>query len=262
MRLNVVPASTGLLWVRLGFRTFVRQPLALGGLFFMFMGVASVVSIVPLIGPALALALIPAATVGLMAATREADAGRFPMPPTLATAFRQGAQQTRAMLALGGAYAGALMLLMLLVALLAGEPAANASGEVTPEAMRQALADSHVAWLLLLYLPIMAAFWHAPALLHWHGVRPVKAVFFSLMACWANKGAMLLYLAGWVGVAAGVGLLLAGVGNLLGSDEFLQVVLFPLTLLMASMLNTSIWFTFRDSFVGDETDTPPSGESP
>ena len=58
MRLNVVPASTGLLWVRLGFRTFLRQPLALGGLFFMFMGVASVVSLVPLIGPALALALI------------------------------------------------------------------------------------------------------------------------------------------------------------------------------------------------------------
>ena len=34
VKLNIVPARTGLQWVKLGIRTFLRQPLALAGLFF------------------------------------------------------------------------------------------------------------------------------------------------------------------------------------------------------------------------------------
>ena len=65
MKLNIVPARTGLLWVRLGLRTFWAQPLALAGLFFLFMTVMSVASLIPFVGNALALALLPAATLGL-----------------------------------------------------------------------------------------------------------------------------------------------------------------------------------------------------
>jgi uncharacterized membrane protein len=78
MKLNIVPARTGIQWVKLGIQTFFRQPLALSGLFFMFMAVMSIASMVPLIGSALALALLPAATLGLMAATQEATRGKFP----------------------------------------------------------------------------------------------------------------------------------------------------------------------------------------
>ena len=42
MKLKPVPAKTGLLWVRQGITTFVRQPLALSGLFFIFMLLMSV----------------------------------------------------------------------------------------------------------------------------------------------------------------------------------------------------------------------------
>ena len=80
MKLNIVPARTGSAWVKLGIRTFFKQPLALAGLFFMFMAVMTIVSQVPFIGIPLAMTLLPAATLGLMAATREASDGRFPMP--------------------------------------------------------------------------------------------------------------------------------------------------------------------------------------
>ena len=260
MKLNVVPARTGLLWVRQGVRTFLRQPLAMGGLFFMFMGLVSVLSAIPLLGPALALALVPAATLGLMAASREAEAGRFPMPLMLVTAFRQGPKATQAMLVLGGAYSAAMLVMMLLGALLAGEPPSGAGGEVTAEAMREALADSAIGWLLLFYLPVMAAFWHAPALVHWHGVSPGKSVFFSLMACWANKGAMLLFMAGWVGVFAAAGLVLSLLASVQGGGAVLQMVLYPLVLLMAAMFHTSIWFSFRDSFIGDQPATDSTGD--
>lgn len=263
MKLNVVPARTGLLWVRLGVRTFIRQPLALGGLFFMFMGAVALLSAVPLAGPALALALVPAATLGLMAASREAHDGRFPMPLTLFTGFRSGPHRTRDMLVLGGAYAGVMVLLMLLAALLMGAPPGGGSeSEVTPEAMRQWIADSPVWWLLPVYVPVLAAFWHAPALTHWHGVAPVKALFFSLLACWANKGAMLLFVAGWMGVMTLAGMLMSGIALMLGSVAAVQAVLYPVALLLAAMFHTSIWFSFRDSFIGEAPALAPTGENP
>ena len=61
MQLKLLPAKTGILWVRQGMRTFFRQPLALAGLFFMFMAAVSVASIVPVVGSMIALALLPAA---------------------------------------------------------------------------------------------------------------------------------------------------------------------------------------------------------
>ena len=63
MKLNIVPARTGLVWVKLGFKTFLQQPLAMSGLFFMFIAMLSVASLLPFIGSALALALLPAASV-------------------------------------------------------------------------------------------------------------------------------------------------------------------------------------------------------
>ena len=68
MRLNIVPSRTGALWVKLGIQTFFKQPLALAGLFFMFMATMTVASLVPVIGFVLARTLLPAATLGLMAA--------------------------------------------------------------------------------------------------------------------------------------------------------------------------------------------------
>ena len=112
MKLTIVPARTGSVWVKQGIRTFFKQPLALAGLFFMFMAVMTVASLVPYIGFVLAMTLLPEATLGLMAATREATQGRFPMPTILLTAFRVGRQQARAMLVLGALYALGFLLAM------------------------------------------------------------------------------------------------------------------------------------------------------
>ncbi len=100
MQLNIVPARTGLHWARQGIRTFWKQPLAMSGLFFLFMAVVSVLSIVPMVGGALALVLLPALTLGMMAATEVAEDQRFPMPGVLFAALKPGAQR-KAMVQLG-----------------------------------------------------------------------------------------------------------------------------------------------------------------
>ena len=61
MKLRSVPAATGLQWVKLGMSTFLRQPLAMSGLFFLFMVAISLLSLLPLIGTALSALLTPAA---------------------------------------------------------------------------------------------------------------------------------------------------------------------------------------------------------
>lgn len=256
MKLHLVPARTGLQWVRLGARTFLRQPLAMAGLFFMFMAAVSVLSLVPVVGTLLSLALVPAATLGLMAASREAAQGRFPMPSTLVSAFRAGPGKMQAMLVLGAMYAAALMLVLGVAALFATEappPAALPGGpEVSAERVRSMFSSQGLWAAMVIYLPVLMAFWHAPALVHWHGVSPLKSLFFSFLACWSNKGAMLLYAAGWVGVFMLTGLFMSLLASLLGGTEALGIVLYPLVLLMAAMFHTSIWFTFVDSFVAPD----------
>jgi hypothetical protein len=103
MKLKIVPPRTGIQWVKWRL-TFFRQPLALSGLFFMFLAVMSVAA-----GarrrPVLASGLLPACTLGLMAASREALNGKFPdahgVPERLSGRF---GSKLRAMLVLGALY--------------------------------------------------------------------------------------------------------------------------------------------------------------
>lgn len=250
MHLNQVSAGHGWVWVKQGLRVFFKQPLAMASLFFMFMMGVSLLAVIPLVGTFLAVALVPAGTLGLMAASREADAGRFPMPVTLLTAFRDGSERSKAMWLLGGLYAAVLLVVMLLSSLLLPTEALQAlqGDQVDPEKVRETLMGPGLLAVALLYVPMLAAFWHAPPLVHWHGVTPVKALFFSWLACWRNKGAMLVFGLGWLGIFLLAGLLTSLVAGLLG-PQALAIVTYPMVLLLAGMFHASLYFTFRDSFV-------------
>ena len=237
MKLNIVPSRTGFQWIKLGVRTFLRQPLALAGLFFMYMTVVIVIAQVPVIGVFIGGLLVPAATLGLMAATEEASKGRFPMPSVLLSAFRAGRQRVRAMLVLGLVYTVASWLVTRLAALIAGEPQPGMQ------------IDGAAILALALHIPLFLMFWHAPALVHWHGVTPAKSLFFSLVACLRNFGAYFVYGLGWLALFIATGMLFAMIGGMLGGASMARAVMMPLALLLAAMFSTSIYFTFRDSFV-------------
>jgi hypothetical protein len=261
MKLRTVPAATGLQWVKLGVKTFLKQPLAMSGLFFMVMAIVSVMALLPFVGAALSALLTPAINLGLMSATREATAGRFPMPKQLLTAFRGGPDKTRGVLSLGGLYGLGLLLILLLAGLM--ESSAEVPATMTAdEAMRAALGSPALWVALITMLPLQMLFWHAPALLFWHGVPPVKSLFFSLMACWANKGALLVFLLGWAALFVVLSLVISVLGGLLGGSQIVGAIVYPAVLFMASMFFTSIWFTFRDSFHGTGDPEPPQTDSP
>jgi hypothetical protein len=254
MKLHVVPARTGALWVRQGIRTFWKQPIALSGLFFMFMALMSVSSLVPVVGSFFALMLLPAASLGLMAATREVDLGKFPMPMILASGFRAGKERKRDMLVLGLLYALGFIGVMGLSMLVDGGDFAKlylVGGALDKETLMTPEFQNAMWLSMLLYLPLSAVFWHAPALVHWHGVPAIKSLFFSTVACLSNWRAFLVFGLLWSFIFLLTALVITLISSFTGDSEFASLVLLPAMLMLAAMFFCSTYYSFRDSFVSD-----------
>ena len=259
MKLQIVPARQGVLWFQQGVRTFWKQPLAFTGLFFMFMAAVSLLSLLPVVGTPIALALLPAATLGLMAATQIAEQGKFPMPQVLLAGFRAGKERLQSMVVLGVLYAVGFILLMGISATVDGGQFARVyllGGELSPEVVMQGDFQTAALVAMVLYLPLSLLFWHAPALVHWHGISPVKSLFFSAVACLRNFWAFTVFGLVWMAAFLGVATAVAVLVSLLGNVELINVILFPVGLAMAAMFFTSFYFTFRDCFQAPAGDTP------
>lgn len=258
MRLNIVPARAGVQWFKSGVRTFLKQPLALSGLFFMFMALMSVLTLVPWLGNVLALALLPGATLGLMAATEETTKGKFPMPTVLLSAFKAGRQQLRAMLILGLLYALGFLLVLGISATVDGGKFAHLylmGGVMTPETILEPDFEMAVLLAMALYIPLSLLFWHAPALVHWHGIPPLKSLFFSMVACVRNFWAFTAYSLMWLGAFIALGLVITLFAAIFGSPEVVTGAIFPMAMLMAAMFFTSIYFSFKDCFKDTREET-------
>lgn len=265
MNLQIVPASAGFKWAKQGIRTFWRQPLALSGLFFLFMITVSFVSIVPVIGGALALVVLPGLTLGMMAASQTATEGKFPMPGVLFLAFKAGPHR-KTMLHLGGLYAVIFLVVMLVSTLVDGGTFAKVyfgGVQMTPEVVT---ADSFqtALWVsMIFYIPLSMMFWHAPALVYWYGLPAVKSLFFSFVACWRNLKAFTVYVVAWGLIFFGTGVVALLIASVLGNPQLMTSAFLPMALMVAAMFFTSMLFSVRDCFatdVYDEQAAPAAGE--
>ena len=254
MKLNVVEARTGSKWVRQGIRVFWKQPIAMSGLFFLFMAIMSLSALLPIVGSFIALTLLPAATLGLMAASREVDLGKFPMPTILAIAFRANKERKRDMAILGLLYALGFVGVMGISALMDGGGFAKlylVGGKLDAETIMDPNFQNAMWLSLLLYMPLSMVFWHAPALVHWHGVPALKSLFFSTVACLRNWRAFLVFGLMWTVVFMSTALILSLVSGLMGDGELVSITLLPAMLMLAAMFFCSVYFSFRDCFVSD-----------
>ena len=106
---------------------------------------------------------------------------------------------------------------------------------------------------LLLFAPLSLAFWHAPALTHWHGVPPVKSLFFSAVAVLRNWRAFTLYGLAAAALMASATLALTLLVLLLGAPALAAHGVALLGLVMAAIFSASVWFSFCGCF----EDAPP-----
>ena len=270
MKLQTVPAARGALWVKQGFRTFFKRPLAFAALFATFMFVVFLLALVPFVGALVLLTLLPLVSLGFMIATRAALAEGAPTARVFVEPLRTSAAQRRAMLQLGAVYAVTTFLVMVLSdfvdggafeALMDTMPA----GQNSPDAVAERLSAPGLGLGLLLRFGLAALlaipFWHAPALVHWNGHSAAKALFSSTLACWRNRGAFAVYSLVWFAVIVVFGMVGSLVFALLGQAQLFAFAAVPLSLGFTTVFYVSLYFTFADCFVdtGEATPEPVGG---
>jgi hypothetical protein len=252
---RIVSARSGARWLLEGWRLFRAAPFGWLAMVAAYWLIMTFISLVPVAGVAAAAIVVPAFSVGFMAAARAAaNGGRLELQ-LLFEGFRNG---LRAQLVLGLVYFLSLALVLGATSLADGgtlarwmlsgkRPAADAVGS---EEFVSALAAA-----ALLYTPVMMMFWFAPPLASWHGTPAAKALFFSFFACLLNWRAFLAYGAMTAAVTMVVPFLLLST-VLIASGGALKLsvmaLVFPLLLVLLPTLFASFYASYREVFGADD----------
>jgi hypothetical protein len=258
---NTLPAGYGWSWVLTGFALFRRNPAMWAFLVFSYIMLLQLLGMVPVLGWFAATVLIPAFSASFMIVSRELDQGKRIGFALLFSGFWSN---LRALLVQGGLYMASALAILGLSALVDGSALLQLMllGERPPAA---AFEDGSLAGAAALagtlYMPVLAAFWFAPALSSWRNLPALQALFYSLYAVARNWRAFLAY--GVAVVLLGLicsfalfvlALLLRGMLGDKSQDALLLVAL-PVMLTYVPTLFASFYASYRDIF-------PPPAAAP
>ncbi len=255
MQALTLTAGQGWRWLPAGYRMFRRNPPLLTLLVLTYWLCLALISIFPLVGGVISYLALPALSVLLMNGCRLVEREERPMLPLLLTGIQR---QPQALVLLGGIYLVALVCIMGLSALVDQGALFNfifAGKSVPEDALENGQFALSAGLALLLVTPVVMAYWFAPLLVAWHGCKPVKALFFSFVACKRNWRPFLAYalnVALWSGIfpAALLALCAALFADAAGFVSALLTV--PLVLILAPTLMASFYVSYREIFLEDD----------
>ena len=253
MQARIVEARKGAFWLVDGWRLFRAAPLGWLALVFAYWIIMTLASVVPIIGVAAASVMVPAFSVGFMAAARAASRRG---PVELGLLFEGFRHHRNSQLVLGAIYFACLGLL--LGATMLVDEGALATWMLTGKRPDEEMLQSDdflgaLALAALLYAPVLMMFWFAPPLAAWHGIAPIKALFFSFFACLLNWRPFLAYGAVSALFALALPLLLLFVLMLASFKIAAMSLVFPLLLVLLPTLFASFYASYRDIFGGEPT---------
>jgi hypothetical protein len=271
MQVDRIPPRAGWRWMAHGFRLLRREPLAMVATAAGFMLTLAIAGQVPLIGPLAIPVLIPLLTVGFIQAARTVDEGGRPHPLALFEGFRARSRGRLKPLLVLGVINAVLSACAMGIALIADGGTLFRAMTGTMDPSDPSMRDGAMAWAMIIFvllsMPIQMLMWYSPLFVAWNGRRPFEAVFFSLVACWRNRAAFVVYGASWVLVllaATLVAQLLRSVlpGELVGLLLVPGSPFSPVTLLLIAALYGSIWPSYRDAVYDGSADTAPPQQQP
>jgi hypothetical protein len=248
MQARVVGLARGIGWLAEGWRLFRLAPFGWIALVFAYWLLMTLVSLVPLAGVVVASVLVPAFSVGFMAAARAAS---HRAPLELRLLFEGFRNERRAQIVLGVIYFACLAAVLGATALADGGGLARwmlGGARPADEALQSDEFLAAVFSALLLYVPVMMMFWFAPPLAAWHSTGALKALFFSFFGCLMNWRAFLGYAAATFVLTMLVPFIVALVLLKLVGGMPLLALLFPLILLLLPILFASFYASYRDVF--------------
>jgi uncharacterized membrane protein len=211
-----LPAGAGWDWIAKGWGLFTRAPLMwIVALVILFL-IAIVMAFIPILGSIAFQALQAVFAGGLMLACRTLErGGEF----ELEHLFAGFSKRFVPLLIVGLLFMVASLVIVLVFFVFAGLSLLPAFMSGDASAMSAAVAGSAMAMLLgslvvlALMVPLLAAYWFAPALVMLHDMAPIAAMKASFFACFRNFVPFLLYglvmlIAGFIAVIPfGLGML-------------------------------------------------------
>lgn len=257
LTLKSVPAASGALWVRDGFKLFARRPLAFTSLFVIFLLVAMLVSLVPVAGALVQMMSLPLLSLGFMVAAQSALLGGEVKPTQFIEPLRGEAARRDALVKMCVIYGVSALAILLLCDALSDEALLRlqkllAKEGTTRDELDALLAEPGVAWAaitaVVLGTALTVPFWHAPALVHWGGQSLGQALFSSTLAMWRNKGAFSVYTLVWIAVLFAFSIGAVMLLTLLGLLRLAGVLALPVGLALSAVFYVSLLFTFNDCF--------------
>jgi len=249
MQAAILPVNAGWYWIQEGYRLCMRQPLAM---FFWSMTLSLLITfsyLVPFFGQMALIIATPSLTFMTLAACQRIDSGEPMQLGMWSQPLRNGDTRKRLIL-LGVAY----LVCCFVGGVLATAPflgelteVIQGEGQIDERALLEAMQGPMLTFGIL-YVLISMFFWHAPALIGWHGIPMKRALFYSMVACWRNKWAFLVYGLSWAVIFVGMqllGSLLSAIGL---SADVVQLLMMPINIAVAAVLYASFYPAYVSVF--------------
>jgi len=244
MEIRQVSAGQGWQWIVDGFALFRKNPLIWIVLFVIYFIILMVVSIIPLVGPLVMSLLAPVFAAGFMLACRDLENGSELEVRYLVAGFMHNTGQ---LVTVGGLYlVGSIVIMGVMMfagggAILGAAALNGMHGGEPPDVAIGAIGGMLIALLaaLALLVPLLMAYWFAPALVFFNDMPAAQAMKASFTACIKNWLPFTVY------GAAGFGLTL------------LAMIPFGLGILvLIPVITASIYTGYKDIFVFAEPEIP------
>ncbi len=236
MEIRKINAGQGWQWIVGGFALFRKNPPIWITLFVIYFLIVIVVSVIPVVGPLVMTLLAPAFTAGFMLACRDVEAGEELELGYLIAGFKHNAGQ---LITVGGLYlVGSITILGLMMmagggAILGSAALEQMQGTEMNAVMAGATGDMLISLLVAMavLVPLLMAYWFAPALVVLGNVKAVDAMKLSFMGSLRNMWPFLVY-----GLIAFILMMIAMIPFGLGM------------LILVPVLNASIYLGYKDIF--------------
>lgn len=255
MKLNSVSPKEGYTWIRQGIWLFKQNPLGFLMLVFMYIFVAQLAVLVPVIGVFAVLLLTPTLSVGFMTACRQAIQKERIRPSVYLVALQSTPLIRKRILQLGLVYSALILTLSFSLSMLVDFelllPLMTGDKQMTPEAISQIYLILFFGGLL--YIPVAMLMWFSPVLIAWAEMSVPQALFSSAIACWSNRGAFFMYIVIWGAILIAIPLTIGSILDVLGLGQAASFIIAPLSMAGLTVMHCSFFATWKACFAEQES---------
>ncbi|MCC2958703.1 hypothetical protein LK542_24125 [Massilia sp. IC2-477] len=254
--MNSIPAITGWHWLKQGAGLFRKQPAALTTLLFANILISIGISAVPLLGPMIAVILIPSFSMAFMKACLMIENGERVTPPVLLTGFRKPVLPD--LCKVGLIYLGVSLLMALLMRFVVDPGFWEQMARQGREGGQPQVAPGDVLGVMAVFgldVIILMSLCFAAPLTYWQKMSAGKATFYSFFAVVRSARVFIVLLLAWFAIFIGI---TSVITMLLGPSSMTRVVLMWLIFLFVLLLQCAMYAGYRQIF-GKPVDSAPAG---